>query len=110
MYEIHQFHETLVGPCIASLQLISLRTDCNTICSTLPKLIRLKCGYPVSQRLGIIPHFKWTNLKAVRHPSGTLINYIFTGLRSRQTIHMKCGQNHTEITPEFSGKQNNTEF
>src|SRR6266542_675265 len=46
-------------------------------CSTPHELIRLKCDYPSQRDLESSRTSNGSILRAVRHPCGTLINYIF---------------------------------
>src|SRR5438128_11704503 len=63
----------------------------------------LKCSTPhefnpAQVRLSIMESSRTSNglnRKAVRHPCGTLINYIFIGSKVSTAIHMKRGRNHT---------------
>ena len=53
---------------------------------------------PAQVRLSIMESSRTSNglnRKAIRHPYGTLINYIFTALKVLMANHMKRGRNHT---------------
>ena len=64
----------------------------------------------VSERPGITPHFKRINLKAVRHPYGTLINYIFfLRIEVLKVNHINVG-GIIQLTHRDKRKQNITEF
>src|SRR5438132_571220 len=73
-------------------------------CSSPPKLIRLKCDYPAPEGLESSRTSNGPTQKAVRHPRGMLINYIFTGSSYDRKSTLKVG-GIIQHPPEFCGSK-----
>ena len=73
-------------------------------CSNPPELIRLKCDYLAPEGLESSRTSNGLTQKAVRHPRGTLINYIFTGSRYDSHSTLKVG-GIIQHPPQFCGRK-----
>src|SRR6266498_4164309 len=68
------------------------------------ELIRLKCDYRTPEGLESSRTSNGPTQKAVRHPRGTLISYIFTGSRYDRYSTLKVG-GIIQHPPEFCGSK-----
>src|SRR5438876_9522892 len=74
------------------------------ICSNPLKLIHLKCDYPAPEGLESSRTSNGPTQKAIRHPRGTLINYIFTGSSYDRQSTLKVG-GIIQHPPDFCGSK-----